>query len=364
MKHSILPDFEFLLTSLQKTPTFLNSTDSKLPSSSLYTLNQRFSSEIHISTTTVAQSDFPYINALFFILRTTGIARTTQSAGKTLFEVHQPSLKVWQKLSPKSKELSLLKTLISDLDPKKISAGKISDSIFQHCLEILSSLERNKELNDELSPGLIALLEAFDFINISTKSITQKGYETIEALENKTDVKLANLANCFLNEEELFQSYLNKELEAKSESLFQRLETPKHDGSYQVSISLRDHQAKATITVPAQFSFAELCNAILDLYSFEDRLPIYSFAISNPFGEIQKISHYYAIFYDAELDSRDYTLGQFGLNEGQVIPFHFDFNKNWLFDLTIDKISNETFDEVQVLKKPLDPPKQENEVTL
>ena len=305
-----------------------------------------------------SQYDSPCHSVLFQLARVMGIVRIKNKFAVKELYVHDESLKIWQSLSDSSKELSLLKFLISGLNPEFISEGKISDSIFQHCLVIAQKFAQSTDYKNSCSQALVDLLAGFQFLDLDTSSITDRGLRIIESLEKKTEVKLENLANCFLNEEELFLTYLEKQLQASDGKLFKRLEADQHEGSFQFSVSLKDHDASTEFIISADSTFEDFVNSILDIYYFEDRLPIYTLEFDNEFGELQKVSHYYAIFRDEEFDSRHVKLKDFSLSQGQDISFHFDFNKNWFFDIKVEKLLSESTTEVQILSKPANPPEQ------
>lgn len=311
-----------------------------------------------------AQYESPYHSALLNLAKVMGLVRIKNQFDVKQLEAHEESLSHWQELSDSSKELSLLKFLISDLNPYLISDDEISDSIFQHCLVIAQKFAQNEDYTASCSEAIVQLLASFNFIDLESKNITEKGWTIIKALEEKTEVKLENLANCFLNEEELFQSYLEKQVNEHKAEIFQRIEARPHEGSLQLSVSLRYHDASAEFIISTDSSFEEFVNSILDIYYFEDRLPIYSLEFENDFGELQKVSHYYAIFRDEEFDSSHFKLKDFSLRQGQDISFHFDFNKNWHFDIKVEKLLSEDTVEFKVLSKPANPPEQNDDETI
>ena len=308
-----------------------------------------------------SQFEPSYACSLFQLTRVMGLVRIESKFDVKELYVHGESLNTWQNLSEASKEISLLKFLISDFNPALISEDKISDSTFQHCLVIAQKFTNGEDCSETCSQALVQLLNGFQLIDLESNSITDKGHKIITALEKKTEVKLENLANCFLNEEELFLNYLEKQLKESEGELFKRIEANQHEGSFQFSVSLRDHDASTKFIISAESTFEDFVNSILDIYYFEDRLPIYTLEFDNEFGELQKVSHYYAIFRDEEFDSRHVKLKDFSLSQGQDISFHFDFNKNWLFDIKVEKLLNENTAEVQVLSKPANPPEQSDD---
>ncbi len=97
----------------------------------------------------------------------------------------------------------------------------------------------------------------------------------------------------------------------------------------------RGREVYRSLEISGDRTLTELCGVIIDAYDFEDE-HLYEFCMDN---QMYRKDNYQSDPEEGEL-STDITLDELTLHQRQKFSLHYDFGDDWMFAITVSKISD------------------------
>lgn len=97
----------------------------------------------------------------------------------------------------------------------------------------------------------------------------------------------------------------------------------------------RGREVYRNIEVCGDCSLNQLCGIILEAFDFIDE-HLYEFCMDNRMYS----NNSYQLYPQGDELSTDITLDRIGLYKGQKFSLHYDFGDDWMFTITVSKISD------------------------
>jgi hypothetical protein len=350
---TILRDFQTLIDFLQPKGVEVSSVNNLLPLKVLSELNSRLSHPIDIQLKRPVQKSYPYINGLYLLLRSSGIAQVKGQGKKQSLVLDADALASWSSLNPTERYFNLLEAWL--IWGNNEILGEHSDS-FGNLFKCIQCWKRipdkgakfaKYEEQHDISyfPGLhnVALLELFGFLSIKQgKSQAGKGWRI-------TSLQRLPLGDAMLPL--LLQIAIQADLEddenvnfGKWQSQFKlffpewqhNLIIPHQeftDGIYIFKVSIC--KAWRRIAIPAKKPLSWLAEIILDAFDF-DYDHLYEFNCKDRFGRTIKIGHPYM---EDPPFADQVKIGDLPLEPGGKMTYIYDFGDNWQFDVQLEAIN-------------------------
>lgn len=346
------------------------------PQKKLAEINQRLTNPNTPALKRPVFKSFPYIQGLILLLKATGTITLVGKGSKQYLRIDPVKKEFWQKLNPTELYFNLLEFWI-----KGAPAEIINERSFFGFGDIISLvLEENLDKYgfiqfeyDRLTytPGLfmIALADLFGLITIKHGFPVEGQAWVIDAMQLTPDGRLImNMINK-VSLQFAYESYQNPDTKHHF-SLQQALlpyfpewqtvmstptESEFQDGVYIFKVKLGGG-VWWRISLPAQLTFEEFSNAILNAAGF-DHDHLYCFTLRDAFFQKIEISHPEA---DGDYDTDEVRIGEIGLKVGQQLSYVFDFGDWWEFDIILEKIDppNPEQGKWEILEEHGEPPEQ------
>ncbi|BAZ31864.1 hypothetical protein NIES4074_43370 [Cylindrospermum sp. NIES-4074] len=350
---TILRDFQTLIDFLQPKGVEVSSVNNLLPLKVLSELNSRLSHPIDIQLKRPVQKSYPYINGLYLLLRSSGIAQVKGQGKKQSLVLDADALASWSRLNPTERYFNLLEAWL--IWGNNEILGEHSDS-FGNLFKCIQCWKRipdkgakfaKYEEQHDISyfPGLhnVALLDLFGFLSIKQgKSQAGKGWR-ITSLQRLPlgDAMLPLLLQIAIKADLGDDENVNFGKWQSQFKLFfpewqHNLIIPHQeftDGIYIFKVSIS--KAWRRIAIPAKKPLSWLAEIILDAFDF-DYDHLYEFNCKDRFGRTIKIGHPYM---EDPPFADQVKIGDLPLEPGGKMTYIYDFGDNWQFDVQLEAIN-------------------------
>ncbi|MFN6472874.1 MAG: plasmid pRiA4b ORF-3 family protein [Nostoc sp. SerVER01] len=304
----ILGDFQTLIDFLQPNGVEVSNVNNLLPLKVLSELNSRLSHPIETKLKRPVQKSYPYINGLYLLLRSSGIAQIKSQGKKQILVLDPAILKSWSSLNPTERYFNLLEAWLIWANNEILGEHKDSFGNLFRCIQFwpripdkglkFSKYEQQHDIS--YYPGLhnVALLELFGLLCIKHgKAEAGKGWRIISLQRLPFGDALLQL---------LFPLGIRGELQDDVNVTFGKLQSHlqpffpewKHnltfakrsftDGIYIFKVSIS--KAWRRIAIPANKALSWLAETILDAFDF-DYDHLYEFSYKDRFGRTIQIGH-------------------------------------------------------------------------
>ena len=356
---TILADFETLLDFVEGG---VRSTGKYhlLPMDRLRELDERMTLPLRPNLARPQQRSFPHINGLYLLLRATQIG-IPEGQGKTSgrLKLDPFMCQQWLQLNPTERYFNLLETWLRHSSWEAIGLHS-SGSFGYLAMEVRWVWEsirpegRSFSKKEQVRGGFLhsvqqsttlALLELFGLMTVErdqpekgqnwciTKVChTRFGDELLSVIFS--EIQRSRFAD------EQFESDFGAWQPALQSSFPQWINNLKfaeaeyRDGIYYFKVSLGTPWRR--IAISAESSLDELAMCIIDAFDF-DGDHLYAFQFVERDG--QKLTVEHPRVGDAELHTDEIAVGYLPLQEGESMPFQYDFGADWRFKVKLEKIT-------------------------
>lgn len=120
--------------------------------------------------------------------------------------------------------------------------------------------------------------------------------------------------------------------EGLDHTLLRPTERSFQDGSYVFKVSLT--KVWRRIAIPARATLADLSNAILTAFGFDDD-HLYEFTFQDVFGASRSYGHFYM---DQIPRASKLEIGHLPFGPGGTMTYHYDFGDNWRFEVLLEEV--------------------------
>ena len=383
----VLKDFQVLLDSLQPRGVEVSKKQLFFPAKYREELNAKLSFSTQPNLKRPVQQSYPYIHGLYFLLRSSGLARVDFQQSKPRLTIAEEYLQVWRELNPTEQYFALLEAWLLWGNEEIVSSGRSPFSCLAHCNQFWAKLSRNElnwknneELNRSFSvwPGLhnLALLHLFGWLDIEfNQPKSGKIWKVKKIHISPWGDALARL---------LFASYMGESEEAYDEEIdeeeakkpywsasrekkmrrspgfqiaydafqpalqpfqpeYRKIFTPISDrfvaGTHILKVSLE--KAWRRLAVSTDQNLEDLSYKILNVFDFDcDHLYLFRFLLRTGqtvefrSPEFLDTMSYYERGYFAD----DILLGDLPWEVGEAMTFVFDMGDNWQFDVLFEGV--------------------------
>lgn len=362
---TILRDFQTLLDFIQSNSLEASSTHHLLPLKALPVLNAEMSRPITLDLKRPQAKSYPHLQALYLLVRMTGLATIQHQGGKPLLRVNESALQSWESLNPIERYFTLLETWLVRGDFGILGESQGWGLPLRQCLRLPERLppkglqiagNQREEENLRYSPGFyhLAFLELFGFIFIEHgKPLPGGGWRVLKLRRNPFgDVffklikriehvqlfgppNIGDLIRYHDKPETPFGLWqpIFKPFFPAWQSNFAVLKAEFRTGVYIFKVS---HEQKIwrRIAIPAEESLDDLAHAILYAFDF-DSDHLYEFLYKNYFGKKVSAGHPNM---DADLFASEILIGDAPIPISTSMVFHYDFGDDWRFDVLLERI--------------------------
>jgi len=175
---TILHDFEALLAFIGAQGTAVSSKNNLLPMGSLAQLNAQMAHPIQLALKRPLQRSYPHINALYLLLRATGLGSIEGTGSKPSLMVDAAVHDAWRQLNPTERYFTLLETWLLRGRPEIVGERRgffhapmahwtrLFQKLPEHGLQIAG--DRGQEASLLYVPGLltVAMFELFGLVTV------------------------------------------------------------------------------------------------------------------------------------------------------------------------------------------------------
>jgi hypothetical protein len=361
---SILKDFNTFLNLLKADGIEVSGKNSFFPLKLLPELNSQLTNPTLIDLKRPVQKSYPYLNAIYLLLRTTGLALVFYQGKKQKLILDKTTYQSWNQLNLTEQYLTLLETWLIHASDETIGEYSRESNLLK-CAIFWQNLAKDKikiTKNNQgyftfnYSPGLhnLALLDLFGLIKLKQgKPETGRGWRVTEiekTIYGKTLLSLL-MYNLFEEKSEDCSNFFtgnlvgtNKTIEYGKLQKFLQPYFPQwqnnlvlnqeksSEGVYIFKVSLGKPWRR--IAIPSHLDLDFLANIILDAFDFDDD-HLYMFTCKQRNGASLNINHPYL---EEPPFTDEFTVGELPLQQGQTMTFLFDFGDNWQFNLILEEI--------------------------
>ncbi|MEH1919481.1 plasmid pRiA4b ORF-3 family protein [Nostoc sp.] len=350
---TILHDFQTLIDFLQPNGVEVSSVNNLLPLKVLSEVNSRLSHPIETKLKRPVQKSYPYINGLYLLLRSSGIAQIRSQGKKQVLVLDAATLQSWSSLNLTERYFNLLEAWLIWGNNEILGEHQDSLGNLFRCIQLwprvpdkgLKFPKYENQHDISYYPGLhnVALLELFGLLSIKHgKPQEGKGWRI-------TSLQRLPFGDALLRL--LFPLGIRGELQDDVNVTFGKLQShlqpffpewehnllvPKQgftDGIYVFKVSLS--KAWRRIAIPANKPLSWLAETILDAFDF-DYDHLYEFSYKDHFGRIIKIGHAYM---ETPPFADQVQIGDLSLEAGGKMTYLYDFGDNWKFDVQLETIN-------------------------
>jgi hypothetical protein len=362
-------DFKTLLAFIGSTRAIVSSKNNLLPMASLAQLNAQMTHPIQLALKRPMQKSYPHINALYLLLRTTGLASIEGTGSKPYLVLDEAVLESWRQLNPTEQYFTLLEAWLLKGRPEIVGERRggffhapivgwirFFQQVPENGLQIAGN--RGQEESIMYIPGLlnVAMFDLFGLVVVQHgKPKPGKGW-SIAILQRTPwgNAMLQLLSEDLMNLS--FLSRLDDDLDVTFGALQDiiqpyfpewrhNLSLPEpefQDGTYIFKVSLG--RIWRRIAIPAKHDLESLSDSIRGAFEFDDD-HLYAFYYKNRFGARASVHHPYM---DEPPFTTDVQVGDLPLQPGATMTYLYDFGDHWEFDVQLERI-----DPVDLrLKKP------------
>ncbi len=378
---SILRDFHTMLGYVDATQPLLSKTG-LLPLAHLTELNARLAQPLSIGLTRPQLRSFPNVQALFLLLRATGITQARRDGRGLRLLPDAGMLARWEALSFTERWFSLLETWLLRADPSTAGEERVQE-LYSAVLRFASLLlaHPRQRFSDRTAqdrglcyrPGYLnlALMEMFGLVEIEHGTgergqgwrvlavvLTPFGEALLRPLVvNNDDIPFTGhslLGDPDVTVQGGLRPLFGSSFPAWQDSL--ELPTwPFQSGEFQFKVSLNP-KVWRRLSVASDVDWDAFSRAILDSFGF-DREHLYFFEYQTPTGNWVHLRHPYM---DEPPYAAEVQIGAVPLTLGDQLRFIYDLGSEWRFDLELEAITegHNDFTGVEVVASSGDAPEQ------
>ncbi|WP_339138438.1 MAG: hypothetical protein WGN25_09160 [Candidatus Electrothrix sp. GW3-4] len=363
---SLLQDFKTILNLLGEKGIPVSGVKKHFPMAQLAEINNQLSHPVTLKLKRPVQKSYPHINALYLLVRASGIGRIAGTGKKHRLVLEPTLIQLWQKLTPAEQYFSLFEAWWcrgSDEILGEREGGGMLDYLIRSLNYFIKLPEKGvnmagKKQEEEglrYYPGhhSLALLELFGFITIQDGEPEQgKGWR-VESI-TPTEWGKAVLNSIYKGNQQTMDTFWGASVEEMKAAAFAQWRTavqpyfpdwnniltppeaPFQQGVHVVKISM--DRAWRRIAISGEATFDALAEAILRAFNFgNDHL--YQFIYSDSYGLKKYINH-------PALEEEPYTddtrLGKISCYAGMEMVFFFDFGDSWEFQVMVEETDADT----------------------
>ncbi|KAM3116360.1 IS1096 element passenger TnpR family protein [Phormidesmis sp. 146-33] len=321
-------------------------------------LNQRLSDPIAIDLQRPQQKSYPPINALYLLLRTTGLGQVVGRGKKHFLVIDPELLQSWNSLNLTERYFTLLEAWLIRSSSETLGDERSYINEGTQCVQDWRFISQEKHFSryaDQQTlnyhPGYhnLALLKLFGMMEIdSDKPETGKGWRIKRIQKTAIGNALMQVIVPFYLESGLmWESEINPtlpfgELQPVLQPYFPewqnnlaRLTRKRRSGVFVFKVSLGKIWRRLAIS--SDLVLSDLSSLILESVGFdEDHLDMYQY--KNQVGRSVKISHPYV---EESPSTDDVRVGELPIAEGTSMLYVFDFGDWWEFDVQLEKVEGD-----------------------
>ena len=382
---TILKDFKTFLNLVKDSGIDVSGKNSLFPQKLLPELNSQLTHPTLIDLKRPIQKSYPYLNGIYLLLRTTGLAKIINSGKKQKLTLDEKTYQSWNQLNLTEQYLTLLEAWLIHGNDETLGESYGENNLLR-CINFWQSLGKDKIKITKKNLGYfvfnyspvlynLALLDLFGLMKLKQgKPEKGKGWRVTEiektaygnsllsifmisSLEKdlgfSDPISLWKLMNTDLIEYGKLQKLLQPYFPQWQNNLIFTQEKST-EGVYVFKVSLGKCWRK--IAIPSQLNLDILAAEILEAFDFcNDHL--YRFICRQRTGTTLHINHPYI---EEKPFTDEFIVGDLPLLEGSKMTFFFDFGDNWEFDLILEEIQpvNPKMKEPKILKSYGEPPEQ------
>ncbi len=365
---TIRRDFEIILDFVATETPPVSKKNNLLPMKVLVPLNSRLTHPLNIDVKRPQQKSYPHINALYLLLRASGLGYIEGSGTKLHLALDEAARQSWQNLNPTEQYCTLLETWLLKSSSEIIGEreGRWGVGLWGQPLskwttffqrftetELIIAGNSNNEQMLSYTPGLytLALLELFGFVTVKHGTpIPGKGWRILSVKKTPFGEAMQQLfllhtfgANEMLDTlmmyEEQAESVEFGVLQPMLQEFFpewqqnvQLAEPEIQEGVYIFKVSLGAVWRR--IAIPGDMLLEQLSWAILHAFEF-DSDHLYCFICKDRFGRELRVKHSYM---DEGPFTDEVQVQEVPLRVGASMTFLFDFGDNWQFSVHLECI--------------------------
>ena len=383
---TILHDFQLFLDFIQANTLEASGKFHLLPMKASAILNAQMSHPLAIDLQRPLARYYPHLQVLYLLARLTGLIYVTWDTKKPMLSVNERMWPSWSQLNLTERYFTLLESWLLCTRWDFIGEQRRLEHPLWQCWPFLEDIPaaglKISGRADEYTimhyfPGAenLAFFELFGLLLVEHGTpLKGKGWRIVKVARTRFGdaiFKLLALPTVNLSvssgadyddQDETDNNPPFGRWQVAFQSLFpdwqknlELPETPFRDGLYIFKVVL-GKTVWRRIAIPARQSFDSLSSAILDAFAFDDD-HLYSFTHQDRFGR-----RFFA--YHPQADRRpvatEVLIGDFPLEEGMSMIFHFDFGDDWRFTVTLEQIEpvNSTVKTAKLLEKHGKAPRQ------
>lgn len=353
---TILKDFNTFLNLVKNEGIVVSGKNSLFPLKILSELNSRLTNPTLTDLKRPVQKSYPYLNGIYLLLRTTGLAYVIYEGKKQKLILDESTYQSWNQLNLTEQYLTLLEAWLIHGSDETIGESYSKNNLLR-CINFWQNLAKDQDyFSFNFSPSLhnLALLDLFGFIKLKQgKPETGKGWRVteiektvygktlfsilIDSLLGDESKNLSPVSLWDFIDENDFVTYgkLQKVLQPYFPQWQNNLilnEEKSPEGVYIFKVSLG--KSWRQIAIPSRFELDFLADIILDAFDF-DNDHLYEFICHQRTGATLNINHPYV---ERKPFTDEFTVGELPLQKGGKMTFLFDFGDNWEFDLILEEI--------------------------
>lgn len=385
---TLLKDFASLLDFIGSNGIAVSEKNQFFAMKLLPEINQRLAKPLAVTLKRPLQKSFPHINALYLLLRASGLSKIQQEKKALKLVLDSDMYADWLTLNPTERYFSLLDAwwrhgsgdIIDDWETDAWHYGNYFGSSLDFFLETLvPSAQKGKPFNPDwlqYQPGAatLALMELFGFISVELGETLKTAtwpiarikpspwglalLSVLPRLDPKFEHQRALLLTDTVREDDPVPAWdfaLRPHLCAWQNSLKECVAETR-TGVHIINISLGPASCK--MAVPADTRLNEFAYALLRAFKF-DRDHLYDFVFKNRYGITERIAHP-NMDSDHEWTCADCTVGELPLYAGMTLQFRYDFGADWRFELKVEAVASQEHacSKPKIIAQNGKPPKQ------
>lgn len=349
----ILHDFEVVLEFIGLEGVESNGKYNLLPIRAIEILDERLSRPLRLPLKRPQLKSHPYLQALYMLLRATGLVRVETTGGVDRLVVDAGMLEQWRTLNPTEQYLNLLEAAFVHATPEMVGERGRSNYLLTCVMEWQRLPKKGKQF-DLKRPTyvyfldrqlyVVAFVDLFGLMKIEHPAFPMKPWVPAAAGHTPFGDAMFELIRqaelhfgCrdeldFSDSIGVWQPHFQPYFPQWRNNL-QFPKTEHREGVFHFKVSLGSMWREIAIT--DRMNLDDLAYAILDAVNF-DSDHLYEFRYRDKAGRTVTACHEYC---DGPNVAADVEIGSLPLTPGQSMLFHFDFGDDWKFDVKLEKIA-------------------------
>ena len=378
---TILTDFQAFLSFVDEAPVLLTPKH-MLSMSVLAPLNERMTRPLQHGLRRPQQKAFPHINGLYLLMRASGLTYVDVTGKKPVLMIDAEVFDTWNRLNPTERYFSLWETWLLRASPDIIDENSsmayythptnwraLSLSISGKDLKSTSGISLTEGLTLLMPQYNLAMMELFGLVSVDTGIPMERTGWQIDGIRHTTFGNgLLALVTTYMHDIEnlarlaLFNTIPCGTLQPQIQPYFPEWQNNliTSQNQFREGIFVFKAALKKTLwrrlAIPADCTLDELSVAILAAYDF-DNDHLYEFIYPHRSGIPERTFH---PSMDEGPWADEVLIGELPIQRGSSMVYHFDFDDDWRFEVTLEKIDveNETIKEPTMLEQHGEAPEQ------